>query len=399
MLHPCHVRITGPLASHALELWGILLQRGYAPLSCREPVRLLAHLSAWMEQTGLESGQLRSEDVQRFIRHRRRRGRSLRGLRLVMEQLRRKRLIAGDEATADAKSPVGQLLIGYEDYLRKERAAASDTVRAYLGVARRFLFDEYGSGAVELECLAAARVVRFVLRASRKHSVATAKCVVTALRALLRFLYVRGDLSANLAGAVPAVAGWRLSPLPRFLEPGQVRLLMCACDRRTRVGQRDFAILLLLVRLGLRAGEVSALTLDDVDWTQGQLLVRGKGGHNSRLPLPVDVGKALAACLRRGRPAPSSRHLLLRMRAPYRALGSSAVSQIVRRACQRAGLAAVGAHRLRHTAATQMLRRGASLSEIAQVLRHRNAGTTALYAKVDRNSLRSLAMPWPGAGR
>ncbi len=221
--------------------------------------------------------------------------------------------------------------------------------------------------------------------------------MVTRLRALLRFLHVEGEIEYSLADGVPSVAGWRLASLVKALDARSVARLLGSCDRRTRVGRRDFAIITLLSRLGLRAGEVAALQLRDVDWRAGEITVRGKGSRQERLPLPADVGETLAGWLARGRPRRESVFVFTRVRAPYDGLSAGAVSQIVRRACRRAGLPMVGAHRLRHTAATEMLRAGGTLTEVGQVLRHRGRDVTSIYAKVDRLALAAVVMPWPGA--
>jgi len=217
---------------------------------------------------------------------------------------------------------------------------------------------------------------------------------VCALRSFLRYLHLAGLIGAPLAWAVPSVADLRDRSLPRGLEPAAIKKLLVSCDRRTLIGRRDYAVLLLLSRLGLRAGEVAAIELDDIDWRAGLLLVRGKGGRHDMLPLPVDVGEALVAYLRR-RPRCECRALFLRVTAPREGMNRCTVAWVVRAACDRAALPRVGAHRLRHTTATEMLRRGASLAEIGQVLRHREQKTTAIYAKVDRKALRRLARPWP----
>jgi site-specific recombinase XerD len=223
---------------------------------------------------------------------------------------------------------------------------------------------------------------------------------VTALRSLLGYLHVVGEIAGPLAWAVPAVASWRLAGLPAALEPGQVAALLASFDRGTGVGLRDFAMLTLLARLGLRAGEVAALTLDDISWRAGEITVRGKGNRSERLPLPADAGAAIAGYLREGRPVPfeGTRRVFLRARAPHRGLTSGGVTQAVFSAGQRAGIGPVCAHRLRHSAATGMLRAGASLPEIGQVLRHRRLLSTAIYAKTDTKALRALARPWPTGG-
>jgi site-specific recombinase XerD len=246
-----------------------------------------------------------------------------------------------------------------------------------------------------LERLTAADVSVFLARECPKRSVSGARDLVAGLRPLLRYLHVTGLISAPLRWAVPGVADLRDRSLPRGLEPATVAKLLASCDRRRTVGRRDYAILLLMVRLGMRAGEVAALLLDDLDWRTGEILIRGKGNRHDLLPLPVDVGEALVGYLCR-RPTVECRVVFLRVRAPAGPLPATGVKSVVRDACGRAGVPAVGAHRLRHTAATGMLRRGASLPEIAQVLRHRELKTTVIYAKVDRARLRALAQPWPG---
>jgi integrase/recombinase XerD len=227
-----------------------------------------------------------------------------------------------------------------------------------------------------------------------------AQLTVVALRSLLRFMHLEGALERSLAGAVPSVAGWRLSGLPKRLEPGEVDALLDSCDRSTVIGSRDLAILTVLARLGLRAGEVAGLSLEDIDWRAGELIVRGKGARSERLPLPHDVGEAVVGYLRDGRPATAQdRMVFVRVRAPHHGLSPGGVTFVVAAAARRAGLGQIHAHRLRHTAASEMLRAGATLPEVGQVLRHRRASTTAIYAKVDRQALRQIARPWPGAVR
>ena len=295
-------------------------------------------------------------------------------------------------------TPVEVLLERYRHYLIVERGLDVRTARGYVDAVRPFVAGRSGVDGLDLAGLAAADVTAFVLAACPGRAVGSAKMLVTGLRSLLGFLHVDGVIPTGLAGAVPSVAGWRLAGLPRALEPGQVVRLVGSCDRRRAVGRRDVAILLLLVRLGLRAGEVAALGLDDIDWRAGEIIVRGKGHRAERLPLPVEVGDAVAGYLRRGRPATAEgRTVFVRVKAPHRALTSGGVTEVVFAAGQRAGLGKLYAHRLRHTAATTMLRAGTPLAQVGQVLRHRRALTTAIYAKVDRDALGALARPWPGA--
>jgi integrase/recombinase XerD len=294
-----------------------------------------------------------------------------------------------------ASGPLEGLLADYGRYLRVERRLAEHTVRdAYLPAARLFVAGREGLDGLGLERLSAGDVSMFLVVECPKRSVTGARDLASALRSFLRYLHLAGLIEAPLVWAIPSVADLRDRTLPRGLEPTVVRKLLASCDRRRTIGRRDYAIVLLMSRLGLRRGEVAAIGLDDIDWRAGLLLVRGKGSRQDVLPLPVDVGEALVSYLRR-RPRCESRALFVRMTAPLQGLAPHTISWIVREACTRAGLPRVGAHRLRHTAATEMLRQGASLAEIGQVLRHREQKTTAIYAKVDRRALRALARPWP----
>jgi len=292
--------------------------------------------------------------------------------------------------------PVEELLGRFGEYLVGERGLTAGTARGYVDCVRPFVAARRHGVGLELEGITAADVTGFVLTACPGRAVGSAKLVVCGLRSLLRWLHLTGQLPTSLAAAVPSVAGWRLSNLPKGLEPDQLRRLLAAPDRRTRTGRRDYAVLLLLSRLGLRAGEVARLGLDDLDWRHGELAVRGKGDRAERLPLPADVGAAITAYLRRGRPhTAQGRSVFVRVHAPHRALTTGGVTMVVFDAARRAGLGKIHAHRLRHTAATQMLRAGTPLADVGQVLRHRSALSTAIYAKVDRQALRALARPWP----
>jgi len=362
----------------------------------------MAHVSRWLHGRRLQPHDLTPQRIEQFLRSRRRAGYtcwlSERGLAPLLGHLHRLQ-VAPTPCPAVAHTALERLLGCYEQYLLRERGLTANTVRCRQRTAHHFLSAWSQPDRVELARLTAADVTRFVLRECRGCSVGHAKVIVTNLRCLLRFLFLEGHTATSLAAAAPAIAGWRLSGLPRALEPGQVSRLLRSCDRRSNVGRRDYAILLLLARLGLRAGEVSALELDDIDRRGGEILVRGKGRRQERMPLPADVGEALAAYLRRGRPRLACRRVFLRTRAPQGPLARSAVTALVSQASLRAGLPRFGPHRLRHTVATQMLQRGASLPEVAQVLRHRSLLTTAIYAKVDRTALRELAQPWPGGQR
>lgn len=284
----------------------------------------------------------------------------------------------------------------YRRYLVHERGLAAISVCRYMPAVGRFLAQLPAPIEVGLKQLSASQVTEFVVDQVGQRSRADAKSMVTALRSLLRFLFVDGWIWPNLAPAVPTVADRKLSSLPKRLAAGQVDLLLDRCDRNTGPGRRDFAILTVLTRLGLRAGEIAAIELGDIDWRAAELTVRGKGGRRDQLPLPRDVGEAVVDYLRHGRPGGCATvSLFVAGRAPRQAISASGVRAVVARACARAGLPRVGAHRLRHTVASDLLAAGAPLAEIGQVLRHRSQLSTATYAKVDRDRLRALARPWP----
>jgi integrase/recombinase XerD len=394
------VRVSGPLAVFAAG-FGVHLERsGYRSGAAADQLWLLVAVSRWLAERGLGAADLTAARVEEFSAQRRASGRarlvSPRALGPLLGYLRDLG-VAPAAVRSVPLTPVDVLVERYGAYLLERRGLAASTVRDYVGVARVFLSDrEAALGELALAGLDGAAVLEFVLRESRRCSVGSAKCMVTRLRALLRFLHVEGEIGQGLAGVVPSVASWRLASLVKALDARSVARLLGSCDRRTRVGRRDFAVLLLLSRLGLRAGEVAALRLSDVDWRAGELLVRGKGGREECLPVPVDVGEALAGWLRRGRPRCECAYLFTRVKAPLGGLSAGGVSMVVRRACQRTGLPAVGAHRLRHTAATEMLRAGGSLTEVGQVLRHRGRDVTSIYAKVDRLALAAVVAPWPG---
>jgi site-specific recombinase XerD len=266
----------------------------------------------------------------------------------------------------------------------------------------QFLRERFQNKSPGLASLRAPDVTGFVMRHAHQLSPVRAGIMVTALRSFFRYLLRRGAIATDLAACVPAVPQWSLSTLPRFLPTGEVERLLKRCDRKTAVGRRNHAILLLLARLGVRAGEVIKLSLDDIDWASGQITIHGKGRRSAQLPLPADVGTAVAAYLRRDRPPSASRRVFLRHRAPITGFANpSTLSSIVRRALKHAGIesAHTGAHVLRHSLATSMLRQGGSLDEIGELLRHQSPNTTAIYAKVDVAALHTLALPWPGGGR
>ncbi|HEY6791443.1 MAG TPA: site-specific integrase [Trebonia sp.] len=288
-----------------------------------------------------------------------------------------------------------RLLAEFGAWLGRERGLSPVSVQCYSKQSKAFLAWTGGAGAVS--GLDAGKVTAFMVDWTQDRNTWTAKAMVTSLRAFLRFAHATGRTAVPLAGAVPAVASWRMSSLPRGMKAAEIGRLLAGCARDTAVGLRDYAVLSLLARLGLRGAEAAGLQLGDIDWRAGEITVTGKGSRIERLPLPAQAGEALAAWLKDGRPACDSRAVFVTVRRPYRQVTADAVRQVMLRACDRAGLERRGAHRLRHSLATEMLRAGASLPEVGQVLRHHSMLSTALYAKVDQESLRPLARPWPGS--
>jgi integrase/recombinase XerD len=393
---PINVRVTGPLASYSDGFKEDLARQGYR--STRHHLSLMAQMSQWLLCEGLCAGDLSTASIEKFTSWRRTSGYvtslSTHGVSLVLEHLINTGVVTPLEPVAGG-TITEQMMVRYTHYLINERGLSPLSIRCYVDVAHAFL-PSLG-GEIGFADITTAEVTKFVLAECQRGKVASAKAMTTRLRSLLRFMYLEGLTHTALYGAVPTVASWRQSSLPKALDASDVARLLKSCDRRKTVGRRDFAVLLILSRLGLRAGEVAGLQLGDIDWRRGDVLIRGKGNREDRLPLPSDVGEAVVAWLQRGRPRCDVQSVFTRVPAPQRSLSSGGVSCIVRRACDRAGLPPVGAHRLRHTAATQMLRAGSSLSEVGQVLRHQSLDVTSIYAKVDRRSLVAVVRSWPGA--
>jgi len=393
----------GPLGPYVDGFAEQLAIQGYAEATTKEKLRLITHLSRWLQRHDLALAILDEESVKQFLADpgpiQVRRG-DVRTCRMLLDYLRVLGRIPPPTEVID-DTPLGRIESGFTHYLVAERGLSAATVINYSPTVHRFLEERFGAGEVELGELSASDVHRFLLRQAPRVSRGRAKLMATALRSFFRFLRQHGDITRDLAGAIPATTNWRLTGLPLSLGPEQVEALLDSCDQDTALGQRDYAILVLLARLGLRAGEVVALTLDDLDWDSGTLIVHGKGKRQERLPLPEDVGEAVANYLRGSRPRCATRRVFIRLQAPHRGFSSSAaIDEVVRRALERTGLNPEhkGAHLLRHSLATRLLNNGASLEQIAQLLRHAHPQTTEIYAKVDLRALRALAQPWPGGG-
>ena len=401
IVDPLRVRVSGPLAPFKAGFAEELRRLGYTPRSAETHLRLAAHLSRWLTAQGLDAHELLPAAVQRFLADRRAASYthhlSARSLAPLLTYLRGLGAVPAPPPPPPPAGPLEELLCHYRRYLTAERGFKEKTAQHYANAVSPFLGERVSSQGVEL---GAADVSAFALHCARRQTPGTAKHTVGALRSLLGFLHHEGLIERSLSTAVPRIASWRGAALPKGLEPEELASLLASCERETAVGSRDFAILTMLSRLGLRAGEVAGLALDDINWRAGEIVVRGKGRRTERLPLPADVGEAIAAYLRDGRPARAEgRTVFVLVVAPYRALSNTTVSMVVASAARRAGLERFFAHRLRHTAATETLRAGASLPEVGQLLRHRQVQTTAIYAKVDREALRRIARPWPGGAR
>lgn len=392
----------GPLDSHLNNFTSMLLEQGYAESTVNLKTRLVTNFSKWLHQKGFGINDLDEELIDKFIELQGiqksvRRG-NLAALRVLLKQLRDAGVTPSPTQVID-DSGLHRIEHGFAQYLSEERGLSQATLAYYIPLVRRFLSELFNTDTIQLHELRPTEVSRFILRYIPTVKRSTAKLMVTSLRAFFRYLRLRGEIATDLAEFVPSVAAWRLSDIPKYLEPEQVEHLLESCDQSRSIGQRDYAVLLLLARLGLRAGEVAAMKLDDIDWEAGVLTIRGKGLREDRLPIPHDVGEALVKYLRYGRPYCSTRRVFVRAKAPYQGFSSSvAICNIVQRALLRSKLqpAHKGAHLLRHSLATHMLREGATLAEVGEILRHRLPNTTEIYTKVDMTSLRSLAQPWPG---
>ena len=395
----------GPLGVHIDAYAALLQEQGYACQSACVHLQVIADFSRWLQRRELGADDIDAQTLQRYLHCRRRFVGRYRGASSALDKILgmlRDRGIAKHDTPPVVIDAGDRAEEDFKRYLLQERGLSAAILHIYQPVVHRFLRERFGRGPIQFSALRATDLTGFVQRHVYERSPRSAQHMVGALRAFLRYLRYRGEITTDLAACVPTVANWSYSTLPRFLQPGQVQQVLAHCNRHTTVGRRNYAILLLLARLGLRAGEVVAMTLDDIDWKASHLTVRGKGGQWAQMPLPAEVGKAIAAYLQQGRPHCASRRLFIRERAPRVGFASSVgISTLVKHALAHAGVASphTGAHVFRHTLATKMLRHGASLGEIGELLRHQHPDTTQIYAKVDLSALRPLALRWPGDRR
>ena len=376
-----------------------LMALGYVRPGVRQAVSAASRFGRWLRKHHLQLGDVSEAIIAKF-RGRRGDSRSRHGEALLCGLLQHLRRVGvAPEPTRSDPTPLDRLDREFSTYLAQERGLAPVTIQNYSAVTRQFILHRFGSGVIDLSALSVRDIRAFVSSHVGSRTAQPNRGTLTALRGLLTFLYVNGRISARLADHVPIPPCWRNDSPPKWMSVDDVNLVLTCCDRQSPIGKRNYAILMMLARLGLRAGEITSLTLDDIRWESGEIAVCGKGKNRKRFPLTEDVGEALAIYLKDGRPPCGSRRVFLCSRAPWRALGdSSAIYGIVSRALDLAGLSPPcrGPHIFRHSLATMMMRQGASLSEIGQILHHQNPNTTAIYAKVDIAGLRTIAMPWPG---
>jgi site-specific recombinase XerD len=400
--NPCVLlkEANGPLHSYIPDFTDTLANRGYSKACIAYKFCLVRAFDQWMRQHQIKMEGFTETRIQEFIRHRAKRYSKQRGdaatLRSLLKHLQEADVVSYLQPKMSA---LDHLQLRFANHLKEQRGLRPKSVRQYLFHTRRFLVERFADGPFSLSELNAQDIVRCILRQARIISPHAARCMAKALRSLLRFLQQSGEIVIDLAASVPSVANWNLSGLPKYLLPQQVKLVLRKSNQDDPIVRRDRVILLLLARLGLRAAEIVDMRLDDIDWETGELTVRGKGGRLDKLPLPKDVGRALAHYLKQLRPPCTCRKVFIRSAAPHDGFAdSAAVDIVVQRALRRAGISPPnrGAHLFRHSLATQMLRNGASMSEIAEVLRHQSESSTAIYAKVDLSALRSIAQPWPG---
>lgn len=390
-------RVVGPLESHAVGFAEHLDRLGYTCWTRRSWMSLVAHLSRWLAGEGLDTGGLTAEVAHRYVEARAAAGyrsyRSRRSVDPLLSYLRVVDAVPGEPPVA--LTPADVLVERFRGYLLSERGLRPNVATFYVLSVRPFVSTVVADDAADVVKVSARTVTAFLSDLTRSLAPKTVQGRASALRALLRFWFLDGVTDTDLSVSVPKVAH-RSAGLPKALPAEQVAALLASCDTQTANGLRDRAILTMLTRMGLRAGEIAAFQIDDVDWRQGEVVVRGKGSRLDRLPLPADVGQVLVDYLEAGRPADAlDRRVFIRVKAPRRGLTTGGVTQVVNAAAHRVGLGTIFAHRLRHSAATAMLAAGAPLAEIGQVMRHRSVLTTAIYAKVDIEALRCLVMPWP----
>ncbi len=392
----------GPIGAHINTYEKILYDQGYSKQTSRYKIRLIANFSKWLQQQDIKAKDINKKIIDRYLKYKKQFTKIRHGDQFELNKLLNflgKLEIFDSKVLDKARSDCQQVEDDFKKYLFEERNLAPATVLNYLPIVHTFLVDRFCNNPIQFNKLHVKDITGFILRHMSTYRNKRAKLMVTAIRGFLKYLLFRKKINTDLSICVPTVPYWKLSTIPKYLQPEQVQAILKHCNRQTPVGIRNYAILLLLARFGLRACEVTAMKLEDIEWKTGHINIRGKGGRIVRFPLPEDVGEAIAVYLKNGRPQCLTRHVFVRQYAPIRKIGnSSTISSIVRRAIEHTGIKShhKGAHLFRHTLATQMLRQGASLAEIGELLRHQSPKSTLIYAKVDITALKKLAQPWPG---
>ena len=382
-----------------------LVELGLSRHGTWRSLNVVGNLLAWMAGHRTRLSNLDERMVERYLRHQGAKQTIQLDDRAALKRWLLTLRTAGTIAppAVPARTPQERIFAEFGEYLRSERGLTAKTIAHHLPAIRRFLIEVCPAGAGDLGKIKQDDVIRYIERHAQDWSPKSAKLMCWSVRAFLRYLHHTGLNPQPLAGCVPSIRQWKLVGLPTYLSAAQVQKVLDGCDRASPTGRRDFAILMMLSKLGLRANEVATLTLDDIDWRAGEMLVRAKGRQRTRMPIASDVGAAIVAYLRDGRPKSSCRQLFLRSLAPHTGFASaSAITWIAKTALERAGIhgyAHQGAHIFRHSLATELLRSSATLSEIGHLLRHKSHDTTRIYAKVDVEALRTLSLPWPGGAQ
>ena len=391
----------GPIAPHLIPFSEFLAKRGYSYATGQRYVREVGHLSQWLDQQGGTLAELNEATISIYLsfRYQKAQLQVKRGFyKQLLDYLQQTGIITTPKS---AETPLDQCISRYQEHMVKNQGLVSETIRIRIRVARNFLSLQFGENSLEFSRILPGHIEQYFLNRSHRCNTTTLKTEASALRCFFRFLQFHGDISSHLSSSVPTVPSWRHTIIPEFLTTDETNSLIQHCESGTPRGQRDIAILLLLIRLGLRAIEICRLTLDDMNWDAGFISFLGKNSKREQLPLLQDIGEAISTYLCHGRPQCSTRYVFIRAIAPFEAFSSScSVANVVRNALERANLnpPRKGSHLLRRSLATMMLRGGASLTEIGQILRHQKADTTAIYAKVDLDRLRPIARPWPVGG-
>ena len=403
MTKVCGVQVEGPLAPFAAGFEGALLAQGYSRDRARQLIGLAAEVSHWLGESGLGASDLTGEIISEFFAEcgsSRSRCRTVRSMEPIIAQLRSLGVATADRTVALGRSDTEEELLDcYQRWCVGQRGLTSASADQYVKRVTAFLVLWRPDANVVVAELDGHAVLGTVRAAAEAMASPSLRCMVTALRSFLRFLHATGRARASLVTAVPALKTWPRTALPSTVPASDARRLVAGCNTATARGRRDAAIVLILLRLGLRAGEVARLALDDIDWRAGEMTIRGKGGRSDQLPMPVEVGEAIAVYLRSARPSTSGRSIFLTVTAPIRPLSSDGVGSLVYRACERAGIERVGPHVLRRTLATETLRAGAPMSEVAQLLRHADQATSSIYAAADVAAVAALAQAWPEVQR